>query len=103
MIYIYEGWGNFVKRVPSHLSLKVRMAHRGFLLLVVLPVIVLCSLSIQAQQKTSTGEHSQTTDAALREKAFNLLETLANQISSLQSAENRARLGSNIAGSLWPH
>ena len=39
----------------------------------------------------------------LREKAFKLLASLADQVSSLQSAENRARIGSNIAGSLWKH
>jgi hypothetical protein len=39
----------------------------------------------------------------LREKAFNLLESLADQVNSLQSGENRARLGSNIADSLWNH
>ena len=42
-------------------------------------------------------------DVALRQKAFDLLESLAGQLGTLQSAENRARLGSNIAGSLWPH
>jgi hypothetical protein len=41
--------------------------------------------------------------AELQEKAFKLLESLAGQLGSLQSAENRARMGSNIAGSLWPH
>jgi len=82
---------------------EFRMAFRQRLLLVLLVVLLLCPASVHAQQSNSTVENSQTTDAALREKAFNLLETLANQISSLQSAENRARLGSNIAGSLWPH
>jgi hypothetical protein len=41
-------------------------------------------------------------DDALREKAYKLLETLAEEIGSLRSGENRARLGSNIAMSLWP-
>ncbi len=44
-----------------------------------------------------------TTDDALRQKAYKLLESLAEQVGSLQSGENRARLGSNIAVSLWPH
>ena len=42
-------------------------------------------------------------DDALRQRAYKLLESLAEQIGSLQSGENRARMGSNIAMSLWPH
>jgi hypothetical protein len=42
-------------------------------------------------------------DDAVRQKAYKLLESLAEQIGSLQSGENRARMGSNIAMSLWPH
>src|SRR5689334_17353114 len=40
---------------------------------------------------------------ALKAKAYELLESLATQISTLQSPENRARIGSNIASSLWSH
>jgi hypothetical protein len=46
---------------------------------------------------------TQSAEAALREKAFATLQSLANQISSLQSAENRARIGANIVESLWRH
>ncbi len=46
---------------------------------------------------------SQQVDEALRQKAFKVLESLAQQVGSLQSGENRARMGSNIAMSLWPH
>ena len=42
-------------------------------------------------------------DEALRQRAYKVLESLAEQIGSLQSGENRARMGSNIAMSLWPH
>jgi len=38
-----------------------------------------------------------------KQKAYKLLESLAEQIGSLQSGENRARMGSNIALSLWTH
>jgi hypothetical protein len=38
-----------------------------------------------------------------KQKAYKLLESLAEQVGSLQSGENRARLGSNIAESLWMH
>ena len=46
---------------------------------------------------------AQAGDTALKEKAYALLESLSGQIGTLQSAENRARIGSNIAWSLWPH
>ena len=42
-------------------------------------------------------------DTALKAKAYDLLASLATQLSTLQSAENRARIGSNLAWSLWPH
>jgi hypothetical protein len=42
-------------------------------------------------------------DEASCQRAYTLLESLAEQIGSLRSGENRARMGSNIAGSLWPH
>ena len=54
-----------------------------------------------AQQNNSTPRSE--VNEALRQKAFAALESIAAQISSLQSAENRARLGSNIAASLWDH
>ena len=61
------------------------------------------SASAQAQQPDPTPETVQTAEAALRQKAFRVLESLASQVGSLQSTENRARLNSNIAGSIWPH
>ncbi len=39
--------------------------------------------------------------AALREKAFKLLENVAGQLNTLQSVENRARMGANLVASLW--
>ena len=42
-------------------------------------------------------------EQAVRQKAYKVLESLAQQIGSLKSGENRARIGSNIARSLWPH
>jgi hypothetical protein len=71
-------------------------------LIALIVAIGLCSGLVPAQQASEKVEKAQTTEA-LREKAFNLLELLAGQIQSLQSAENRARLGSNIAESLWDH
>ena len=39
--------------------------------------------------------------AALREKAFKLIDSVAGQLGTLQSSENRARMGANIVDSLW--
>lgn len=59
-----------------------------------LPLLLLISFTTLAQQPA---------DDALRQKAYRSLESLAQQLDSLKSGENRARLGSNIAYSLWPH
>jgi len=59
--------------------------------------LLLCSPITHAQE-------TKTPDAAeRRQKAVELLESLATQVASLQSAENRARIGANIAESLWKH
>ena len=68
-----------------------------------LVIVALCYGVNQAQQSSSTSENEQTADARLREKAFALLESLSGQLTTLQSPENRARIGSNIAESLWNH
>ena len=73
------------------------MINTRFALALILAFLV-CPDYASAQQKSS-----QTANAALREKAFNLLESAAGQLGSLQSPENRARLGANIADSLWDH
>src|SRR5678816_558049 len=61
--------------------------------------LLLCPIA-HAQE---TDSKPQTTDAARREKAVELLQSLATQLPTLQSAENRARIGANIADSLWAH
>ncbi len=67
--------------------------------LILIVTLLLCPFSASAQKAESkTAE-----DAALRAKAFELLESLSTQLTTLQSTENRARLGANIADSLWPH
>ena len=78
------------------------MTHFRSPALVLLLAVVLSSQLTYAQQNNSTS-NDKSGDAVFREKAFKLLESLADQIGSLQSAENRARMGSNIAGSLWAH
>ena len=79
------------------------MTHRQLSALTLIATVVLCFGLAHAQQNNATPQNAQTTEAHLREKAFDLLESLAGQISTLQSAENRARLASNIAESLWNH
>lgn len=69
---------------------------KKFLPLLILIIVALCPVYVHAQQKDDA-------EADLREKAYKLLETLAGQLNSMQSPENRARIGSNIAWSLWPH
>ncbi len=64
--------------------------------IIAIVVFLLCPV-VCAQDKP------QTPDAARREKAVDLLQSLAAQLPTLQSAENRARIGANIADSLWAH
>src|SRR5437588_100339 len=66
-------------------------------------VLLLLTPMVQGQQKGTAVDSSPAADKAVREKAFALLESLAGQIGTLQSAENRARVGSNIAASVWDH
>lgn len=53
--------------------------------------LVIITLPTQAQQNGSTASEEET--AKLREKAFRLLGSLAGQVGSLQSSQNRARKG----------
>jgi hypothetical protein len=69
---------------------------KKFLPLLILIIVALCPVYVRAQLK-DPGE------VELRDKAYQLLETLAGQLNTMQSPENRARIGSNIAWSLWPH
>jgi len=66
------------------------------ILIIAILALLLCPVA-RAQDKP------QTPDAARREKAVDLLQSLAAQLPTLQSAENRARIGANIAESLWAH
>ena len=70
------------------------MTHHQTSIIIAILVLLLCPV-VHAQDKP------QTTDAARREKAVELLQSLAAQLPTLQSAENRARIGANIADSLW--
>ncbi|HEX6189179.1 MAG TPA: hypothetical protein VFZ40_13955 [Pyrinomonadaceae bacterium] len=64
---------------------------------------MICCQQAYGQPTKTPAQPPEGGNALLRERAFDLLETLADQIGTLQSAENRARLGSNIAAALWSH
>lgn len=66
-------------------------------------LVLLLAVALTPVKAFSQQVNNKQADEALRQKAYALLESLADQIGSLQSGENRARLGSNIAGSLWAH
>ena len=77
------------------------MTHSRLSALGLVLAAVFCLQTAHAQQTSSTANDQAAADAALREKAFKLLDSLSEQLGSLQSAENRARIGSNIAESIW--
>ena len=75
------------------------MIRRQFLILTVL--LLLSPTLVFAQERKPAEDKSG--EKVLKEKAYDLLDSLATQISTLQSVENRARIGSNIAASIWTH
>jgi len=79
------------------------MTHSRLSALGLFLAVLLCFQTARAQQTNPPDNDPTAAEAALREKAFKQLDSLADQLSSLQSAENRARIGSNIADSIWPH
>ena len=66
-------------------------------------LLLLVAVALMPAETFSQQLNARPADEALRQKAYKVLESLADQIGSLQSGENRARMGSNIAMSLWPH
>lgn len=76
------------------------MTHRLFLLSVAL--FGLLAIPAQAQEATTKPAPDEKA-AVLRKKAINLLEAVAEQVGTLQSPENRARIASNVASLLWDH
>src|SRR6185436_7661567 len=67
------------------------------LFIAILALLICAQFTCAQETKTDT----KTPDAARRQKAVELLESLATQVTALQSPENRARIGANIAESLW--
>ena len=66
-------------------------------------LIPLLAVVLMPAETFSQQANNKQADEALRQKAYKLLEALADQINSLESGENRARMASNIAESLWTH
>lgn len=69
----------------------------------ILPLAVFLSIAIFNVSARAQNTKNDEAAAALREKAYALLESVAGQLGTLQSAENRARIGANIVDSLWTH
>ncbi len=68
-------------------------------------VILVLLFSFPAHSQVSDPQRvmDENAAAATRKKAIDLLKSVASQVDSLRSVENRARIGSNLAGSLWKH
>jgi hypothetical protein len=77
------------------------VSHRSCFLWLIVAVLSICSSAQSQQPVASPGPTPEVTE--LKEKALKLLESLAGQVDTLHSAENRARIGSNIAQLLWEH
>jgi hypothetical protein len=76
------------------------MSHRSFFISVA-ALVLLVSVSARSQEPVSGRSSDES--AAKQKKAIELLESVAGQMGSLRSAENRARIGSNVADLLWDH
>ena len=66
-------------------------------------LVLLLAVALMPAKAFSQQVNDKQSDEAVRQRAYKLLESLAEQISSLKSAENRVRMNSNIAESLWAH
>ena len=66
-------------------------------------IVLLALLLLAGRAHAQEPQARRTPDSEVQKKAIDLLRNVADQIGTLQSGENRARLGSNIAASLWKH
>ena len=78
------------------------MSHRSFFISVTVAVLLL-PFSARSQEPAPARGLDDSAAAAMRKKAIDLLRSVAGQVDSLHSAENRARVGSNVADLLWNH
>lgn len=72
-----------------------------FTLILAIALFLTTSSYARAQENKSAPDKEEI--AALREKALKLIDSVAGQLNTLQSAENRARMGANIVDLLWKH
>src|SRR5918996_6408624 len=75
-------------------------SHRSLFKLI-LALTLFFTISGYAHSQENKSKPNKEEIAALREKAFKLIDSVAGQLGTLQSAENRARMGANIVESLW--
>lgn len=78
------------------------MPHRKIFISVTLSVL-LFPFSALSQEPGPLRGLDESAATAVRKKAIDLLESVASQIDGLRSAENRARIGSNLGELLWTH
>jgi hypothetical protein len=76
------------------------MSHRSFFISAIALVLLIC---FSARSQDPAPKQTSDETAAKQKKAIELLESVAGQMGSLRSAENRARIGSNVADLLWDH
>jgi hypothetical protein len=76
------------------------MSHRSFFISVTALVLL---ISFSARSQEPAPGRSSDESLAKQKKAIELLQSVAGQMGSLRSAENRARIGSNVADLLWDH
>ncbi|HWN11419.1 MAG TPA: hypothetical protein VNO50_19480 [Pyrinomonadaceae bacterium] len=76
------------------------MSYRNFLISVTAMVLL---FTFPAKSQQSLRGLDEEAAAAVRKKAIALLESVATQVDGLRSAENRARIGSNLGALLWTH
>ena len=77
-------------------------SHRSLFTLI-LAIALFFTISGYAHAQEDKSAPNKEEIAALREKAFKLLDNVAGQLTTLHSAENRARMGANLVDSLWKH
>jgi hypothetical protein len=76
------------------------MSHRSFF---IITIVLMLSLSGSARSQEPAPAGGSDERAALKKSAIDLLASIAGQVDTLRSPENRARIGSNAAEALWEH
>ncbi|HSS22084.1 MAG TPA: hypothetical protein VLL54_18590 [Pyrinomonadaceae bacterium] len=84
------------------MSQKITISHRSLLIAAVLSIFLL-SVPARSQESTASASKDDGTAAELRKKGVDLLQSVAGQIQSLSSGENRARMSSISGALLWKY